>query len=106
MEPVAPQIEERKSPSFFHQYKFTIISLCIILVALVPLIFLAKNSKKPTPQPVAEITTPTPEAMTPQNAAPTLDAIDTKIQTALDQSNTDLQQSSQVDSSQDSTTGL
>lgn len=104
---VNPQIVERPAPSFLQKYKFTIISLVIILIALIPLIMLARNNKK-TPLPVAQQTqtTPTVAPLTQQNAQPTLDAVDAKIQAALDQSNTDLQQSSQVNTGGDSTSGL
>ena len=115
METVSPQsvnpiVEEKKNPSFLKKYKFTIISLCIILLALIPLLILSKHSPttslnqtatNQTPQ-----TTPTSQPLTQQNAEPTIDAIDSQIQSALDQSNTDIQQSTQIDSSQDNTAGL
>jgi hypothetical protein len=108
---VNPQIEQRNSPSFFSKYKFTIISLCIIIVALIPLLILSKhapttplNNQTASTSPTQ--TTPTPLPLTQLNAAPTIDAVSNQIQSALDQSNTDIQQASQVDTSQDSTTGL
>lgn len=100
---------QHQHSSFIYRYKFTLISLCIILVALIPLVIISKNTKKAPMQPLAQkvVATPTPTVtpLTQDNAVPTIDAVDTKIQVALDQSNKDIQ-ASQVDGTQDSTTGL
>ncbi len=108
MAPVNPQIEERQSPPFFSKYKFTIISLCVILIALIPLLLLAKNKKaqQPTIATLQPTTTPTPIPLTQQNAQPTISATDQQIQNALTQSNQDINSVNQVDSSQDSVAGL
>lgn len=112
MDAINPQIEQRNSPSFFSRYKFTIISLCIIFLALIPLLILSKhapttplNNQTASNSPTT-IATPTPLPLTQQNASPTIDAVSNQIQSAIDQSNTDIQQASLVDTSQDSTTGL
>lgn len=106
-QPATPTEETGKKPSFLARYKFTIISLCIILLALVPLIIISRNNKKPTELTQIQVTpTPTIVPLTQENAVPTLDAVDTKIQTALNQSDQAIQAANQVDSSQDSTAGL
>lgn len=110
MDSLIPPVEERKSTSFLGKYKFTLISILIIIAALIPLVIISRQHKQPasTIQKLAQqpVATPTTTPLTQQNAEPTLNAIDTKIQTALDQSNTDLQQASQINTSQDSTAGL
>lgn len=105
--PVIP-IEERRSPSFFQKYKFTLISLIILIIALIPLILLTKMHKtqQQTPQPVTTNTaTPTP-GLTQDNAQPTLDATDQNIQQAINQADAEINAANQVDASQDSTAGL
>lgn len=105
-----PELETQK-PSFFSKYKFTLVSLGIILIALVPLFLITRN-RQATPAPMARVTapspsaTPTPIPLTQQNVQPTLAATDTAIQDALTQSNQDLNSVSQINTSQDSTAGL
>lgn len=105
--PINPPIEERHT-SFFSQHKFTIISIAILVVALIPLIVLTQMQKKQTSSsPVSTITqtSPTP-ALTQDNAQPTLDQHMQNIQDALDNSQTDLNTVSKIDASADSTSGL
>lgn len=105
------QIEQRQSPSFFSKYKFTIITLCIILIALVPLLLLSRHT---TPQPsmmhttatTQPLATPTPVPLTQQNVQPTLDATDQSIQNAVNQSTQDINTANQIDTSQDSVAGI
>jgi len=109
MDSLVPPVEERKSTSFLGRHKFTLISVAIIILALIPLLIISQHNRQPAP--TTQITakaavTPTVAPLTQQNAEPTLDAVDNKIQTALDQSNTDLQQAAQVNTSGDSTAGL
>ena len=88
------------------KYKFTIISLIIIIVAAIPLYLLSKKTPSTPPTTTTVVTSPSPEPLTPDNADETLQKADTSIQSALDQTSTDLNAVSQIDSSQDSTTGL
>lgn len=85
------------------KYKFTIISLVIILIAAIPLLLLSKKNPTKMTQ-----TTPTPTVapLTIQNADTTLENADTQMQQTLNQTDVDLQVVSQVDSSQDTTSGL
>lgn len=88
------------------KYKFTIISLIIILIAAIPLLLL---SKKTSPKPISQTiqaVSPTTAPLTPQNADTTLDQEDQQIQQSLNQTDTDLNTVSQIDTSQDSTAGL
>lgn len=107
---VNPQIEERQSTSFVQRYKFTLLSLLIIVIALIPLIILSKGyHATPTAKTVAiqiPTSTPTPVPLTQQNAQPTIAATNQSIQNALDQSSQDLNQVNQIDTSQDSVAGL
>lgn len=102
--------QEHRNASFLSRYKFTILSLCIILIALIPLVIISKNTKKPATQSLTQkiVVTPTPTVapLTQDNAVPTIDAVDTKVQAALDQSNKDIQAANQVDTTQDNTAGL
>lgn len=101
-----PPIEERRSPSFFQKNKFTVISVIILIIALVPLVVLTQMHKKQAaPQTVAASATPTP-GLTQGNAQPTLDATDQSVQDAINQSDSELNAVSQINSSNDSTAGL
>lgn len=98
-----------QKPSFFAKYKFTLISLVILIAAIIPLIILSQNTHKTqsvTQTTQSMIPTATPIPMTVQNAQPTLDAADQKIQTSLNQADTDLQQINKIDTSDETTTGL
>ena len=104
-------IEERPTPSFFTQHKFTIISVLVLVLALIPLIILTQGHKNVTPvantTAQTEITpTPTTQPITQQNAEPTIDATDQQIQQALDESQTEINAVNQINTSADSTTGL
>lgn len=89
----------------FQKYKFTIISLVIILIAAIPLLLLSK--KTPTKMPVGTVSpTPSVAPLTTQNADETLEKADTNLQQTLNQVDIDLNAAAQVDSSQDSTAGL
>lgn len=95
---------DSSSQTFMQKYKFTIISLVIILIAAIPLLLLSKkNAAKISQTPQAVI----PSApLTSQNADTTLDSTDTSLQQTLNQVDTDLNAAAQVDASQDSTAGL
>lgn len=100
---------EAHSPSFFAKYKFTLISLLILILAIVPLAYLSrqqKNTQSPTTQTTTTSPTPTVVPFTSDNAQPTIDATDQSIQAGLTQSDTDLQAVNQIDSSSDNVTGL
>lgn len=91
------------------KYKFTIISLFVILLAAVPLILLSsKKPAQPTQQAVVNTPTATPTVapLTPQNAATSFSSTNAQIQTSLNQANTDLNSLNQIDTSQDSVNGL
>lgn len=103
------QIEEHHAPSFFQKNKFTILSIGILLLALIPLLILTQANKKqaPTQQVATSTPTATPTAaLTQQNAQPTIDAATQQMQTALDQSQTELNAVGQINTSADATTGL
>jgi len=94
-------------PSFFKKYKFTLISLLIIILAAIPLLLLSNTGTKPsTTQKIATSPSPTASPVTTSNVDPTLTQVDTDMQKALNQVDIDLQSVSQVDASKDSTTGL
>lgn len=99
---------EAHSASFFAKYKFTLISLVVLILAIVPLAYLSRQQKKPAPVAQAPISLPTPTIVpfTSDNAQPTLDATDQSIQAGLQQSDTDAQTVSQINSSSDNVTGL
>ncbi len=101
-------IEQHNAPTFFQKHKFTIISLVILIVALIPLIILTQSSKKSQQsiQPIVTTEAPTSAPLTTENAQPTINAMDQNIQSALDDSQTELNTANQVDITQDSTTGL
>ncbi len=89
------------------KYKFTIISLVIILVAAIPLLLLSnKNSSKLSQAMLHVSPTPTLAPFTSQNADTSLEQADSLLQNTLDQTDTDLSVAAQVDASQDNTTGL
>lgn len=88
------------------KYKFTIISLVIIIVAAIPLILLSKKTNTQPVAPTTQSATPTVAPLTPQNADTTLEQQDQQIQQSLNQTDTDLNAVSQIDASQDSTAGL
>ena len=106
------QIEERQAPSFFQKHKFTLISVAVLVLALIPLIFLTRMGKKSpsasqaTTQTAQVIATPTTPPLTQQNAQPTLDATDQQMQQALDESQTEINTVDQINTSADSTSGL
>lgn len=100
------QIEGRERMSFLAKYKFTIISLCIILIALIPLIIISKNTKTPPTASTNIAVSPTQTPLTKDNAEPTVSAIDNQIQSAIDKSTQDTTQVTQIDTTQDSTVGL
>ncbi len=104
---MSPTPNTASHPSFFSKYKFTLVSLVILLLAIVPLVVLSKQHKATTniAGPVAT-PTPTTTPFTNANAQPTLDAADQNIQSALQQTDTDVQAANQVDASQDNVTGL
>lgn len=94
-------------PSFFQKYKFTLISLFIIVLAAIPLLLLSNSANKKTatsPTPVA--TSPSQEPLSASNVEPTLSATDTQMQQTLNQADVDLKAAAQIDTTQDSTTGL
>jgi len=103
-------IEERKAPSFFQKHKFTLISVAVLVLALIPLILLTQSHKKAAPSSEAMQQTPSPTSsvapLTQQNVQPTLDATDQQIQQALDESQTEINAVNQINTSADSTTGL
>lgn len=105
----SPVVDSRQE-SFLSKYKFTLLSLAIILLAAIPLILL--SNKKPTMapnQPVAQATvtpTPTVTPITSQNVNQQLDQTQQDMQNTMTQVDSDLKAAAQVDSSQDSTTGL
>ena len=88
------------------KYKFTLISLLIILLAAIPLIIFSRfeSQKKPTQQTMQRVS-PTATPLTTENVQPTLTQIDNSMQQTMNQLDTDLK-TSQVDSSQDTTAGL
>lgn len=94
------------NPSFFAKYKFTLISLLILVLAIVPLAILSKQHKASTNTAVVASPTPTTVPFTSENAQPTIDAADQQIQSALQQADTDVQAANQVDASSDNVTGL
>ncbi len=95
--------------TFVQKYKFTLISLLIIVLAAIPLLLLSNRASKKmatnTVTPTAPVT-PTSAPMTQSNIQPTLTQTDADMQTTLGQMDTDLQNVSKIDTSQDSTTGL
>lgn len=96
---------ESDQRNFVQKHKFTLISLFIILLAAVPLILFSKNeSKKQSPQALPAVS-PTTTPLTVTSVEPTLAQTDTNIQQAITQFDSDIK-ASQVDSSQDATTGL
>lgn len=97
-----------QKPSFFGKYKFTIISLIVLIIAIIPLIILSQKSHKIPTSETMLITTPTPTVvpLNQQNVQPTMDSADQQMQTSLNQVDTDLQTVNQINTSSDSTTGL
>lgn len=95
--------------SFFSKYKFTLISLFIILLAAIPLLVLS-NKKPTTQQPTSQtaVVSPTPTVvpLTASNADTTFNKADQQMQQTLNQADTDLQTVNQINTSQDSTSGL
>ncbi|HEX7042074.1 MAG TPA: hypothetical protein VF189_02400 [Patescibacteria group bacterium] len=85
------------------KYKFTIISLIIIIVAAIPLLLLSKKPNTSMTQPTPS---PTVAPLNEQNADSTLETEDQQIKQAMDQTTVDLNAVSQIDTSQDSTAGL
>lgn len=107
--PTAPDSAGSQKKSFLSRYKFTLISIVIVLFALVPLVFLSKHVQapvKPVAQKVTITPTPTIAPMTQQNAVPTIDATQNSIDNAVSQANQDLQAAGNVNTSQDSISGL
>lgn len=109
-QPILPPVmDPHANTSFLSRYKLTLITLFIVLLAALPLLFLARTTAKPVPTPVAQtpsITpTPTTEPLTPNNADAVLGAADLQLQTVLTQTDADVQ-ASQVDPNQDTTIGL
>ncbi len=104
---MSPTPNTASHPSFFSKYKFTLISLVILLLAIIPLAALSKQHKATT-NITGPVATPTPTTVpfTSDNAQPTIDAADQSIQSALQQADTDVQAANQVDASQDNVTGL
>ncbi len=98
---------DSQSPTLMQKYKFTIISLVIILVAAIPLLLL---SKKSLPRVMQTMRTgsplPTIGPVTQQNADAALQNADNEMQQTLDQVDADLNAANQVDASQDSTAGF
>lgn len=97
--------------SFFSKYKFTLISLFIILLAAIPLLLLSNTAKpilQPKAGPLAQTIPVSPTAMplTPSSTDATLNQTNTQLQQSLNQVDSDLQTVDTIDSSQDSTTGL
>lgn len=109
--PVQPvQMSQQKSPSFFSKYKFTLITVAVLLLALIPLLVYSKYIKKAQPVAMTTATPPTPTPtvvpLTQQNVQPTLSATSQQIQNALNQTTQDLNSVNQIDSSQDSVAGI
>lgn len=103
------QVPDQKPPSFFTRYKFTLISIIILVLAIIPLVVLSQQTKKAPTTPQSATTqaaSPTPLPLTQQNAQPTLDATDQQVQTSLNQVDTDLNAVNQINSSSDTTAGL
>ena len=108
--PPMPQQEQKSS--FLKKHKFTLISVVILILAIIPLIYLSRTYKK-SPITTTQTTTnetisPTPSAqpLTQDNAQPTIDSADQQIQSALNQTQSELNSVNQINTSQDSTTGL
>lgn len=106
METLTSSTPNAASQSFFARYKFTLISLLILILAIVPLAVLSKQHKTAPSNTTAAIPTPTVAPFTSENAEPTIEAMDKDIQSALQQTDTDVQAANQVDASQDNVTGL
>ena len=112
--PVSQMPSMPQGPSFLQKYKFTLLALAVVLIAAVPLLLLSNTASKPkVVQPLitqnasqGSVVSPTTAPLTTDNADSTFSQSDTQIQSTLNQMDTDLQQESQVDSSQDSTSGL
>lgn len=99
--------QQTSQPTFWQKYKFTLISLGIIILAAIPLLLLSNTaSKKQAPaQPTAAVS-PTPAPLTSANADSTLAQEDNQLQVTINQMDKDLQSVNSVNSSQDSTSGL
>ena len=97
-----------KRPSFFTKYKFTILSLLIIIVAAIPLLLLSNTAgtKKSNPNNAIATASPTPAPLTQSNADAQLSQQEANMQQVLDQMDKDLQSVANINSSQDSTSGL
>ena len=93
--------------SFLSRYKFTLISIIVVILALVPLVFLSKHVQAPV-KPVAQqvSATPTTAQMTQQNAVPTIQATQNSIDNSMTSATQDLQAAGNVNTSQDSVSGL
>ncbi|MGH7245816.1 MAG: hypothetical protein ACREGI_02695 [Candidatus Levyibacteriota bacterium] len=98
----------------FAKYRFTIISIIIVIAAAIPLFLLSvKNKKAMTPQEqmtnqtMQQTASPSPlPTLTQQNADSQLNQTDQQVQNSMNQTDTDLQSINQIDTTQDSTTGL
>lgn len=95
------------------KYKFTLVSVFIILIAAIPLVLLGKENQKLSMHPTTNTNqasniapSPTPQALTSQNADQTFNQTDIQIQSNLNQMDTDINSINQIDTSQDNTSGL
>lgn len=99
--------QESDQRSFLQKHKFTLISLFIILLAAIPLIIFSnsESQKHPAIQKTIQSVSPTATPLTTNNVEPTLTQTNAEIQGAMTRLDTDIK-ASQVDTSQDTTTGL
>lgn len=107
--PTLPGSADSQKKSFLSRYKFTLISIIVVILALVPLVFLSKHVQapvKPVAQKVTVTPTPTVVPMSEQNAVPTIDATQNSIDNAMTSATQDLQAAGNVNTSQDSVSGL
>lgn len=104
---VEPTLPQMNTPRGSSKMKYLLLAVFLLLVIGAGAMLLS-NSAKNMPQTARETTSvsPTIEPLTKENADATLSTADQNIQSALDQSDTDLQDEAKVDSSQDTTSGL
>lgn len=96
-----------QKPAFLQKYKFTLISLLVIILAAIPLLLLSNTSSKQGSKMTTQMgISPTSAPLTLSNAEPTLTQADADMQTVVTQVDLDLQSVSSVDASKDAPTGL
>lgn len=88
----------------------TIVTIFVIAIIAIPLFLLLSNTDKQTliskQQPTPVATSPTPQPLSSSSADAELSSVDASITASLTQLDTDVQSISQINSTQDSTTGL